>query len=349
MRIKRFTGLQTQYREILERIQEELGRDAHVQERFFREGGGVLGIGGRRMVEVIAMVDDTPQSPRQQRKKEPEPDSSRREFGSAPDIAEFIRLLDGVRKEVEKDLEAQNDTPQEEEPEPPPEFPPVREAPPAAPVREPVGEEWPGSTQPKFSVLKRPSPDKIETPFRPPVQAPQGEDWEGRLVDVQEEILDHLVSREVDKPIALEIVQRSLKELSQTRGEIDQEALIEKLFAEMTEAVRSREPFEERDSSLGPQVEVFVGPTGVGKTTTLAKLAATRAFYDKKRVALVTSDTYRIAAVEQLRKYGSIMGLPLEVVFTDDELKPTLEKYSGYDTILIDTAGRSPLDRQKME
>mgnify|MGYP001254165808 FL=1 len=88
----------------------------------------------------------------------------------------------------------------------------------------------------------------------------------------------------------------------------------------------------------------LIGPTGVGKTTTIAKLAASHLLAGGKRVAMVTIDTYRIAAVEQLKVYGEIMNLPVEVVMTADQLREVLERHSNKDLILIDTAGRSPKD-----
>lgn len=93
----------------------------------------------------------------------------------------------------------------------------------------------------------------------------------------------------------------------------------------------------------------FIGPTGVGKTTTIAKLAAHYALEKKKRVALVTVDTYRIAAAEQLKIYANIMGLPLQSVSTRDELKHVLAEFSDRDLILIDTAGRNQRDQSQID
>jgi flagellar biosynthesis protein FlhF len=86
----------------------------------------------------------------------------------------------------------------------------------------------------------------------------------------------------------------------------------------------------------------FVGPTGVGKTTTLAKLAAEWVFFKKKKIALVTMDTYRIGAIDQLKKYAEIAGIPLHVVLTKEDFTETLTKLARFDTVFIDTAGRSP-------
>jgi flagellar biosynthesis protein FlhF len=92
----------------------------------------------------------------------------------------------------------------------------------------------------------------------------------------------------------------------------------------------------------------FIGPTGVGKTTTLAKLAAQLALFHHKRVALLTIDTYRIGALEQLKTYSEIIGLPLEVVMTPGELKNCLRRHSDKDLILIDTAGRSLKNKEQV-
>ncbi len=85
----------------------------------------------------------------------------------------------------------------------------------------------------------------------------------------------------------------------------------------------------------------FIGPTGVGKTTTIAKIASSLKLTKKAKVAMLTSDTYRIAAVEQLRTYANILGIPMKVIYTDDEIKEAYEEFKDYDVVLFDTAGRS--------
>lgn len=92
----------------------------------------------------------------------------------------------------------------------------------------------------------------------------------------------------------------------------------------------------------------FIGATGVGKTTTIAKLAAHFTLNEGKRLALIASDTYRIAAVEQLKTYADILNIPIEVVYTPNELNKALAKYRNTDLILIDTAGRSPHNSEQI-
>ncbi|KYH32649.1 flagellar biosynthesis protein FlhF [Neomoorella mulderi] len=90
------------------------------------------------------------------------------------------------------------------------------------------------------------------------------------------------------------------------------------------------------------RVQAFIGPTGVGKTTTLAKIAARYSLYQEQKVGLITLDTYRIGAVDQLKTYAEIMGLPLEVAMTPRELRASLENLKHCDVVLVDTAGRAP-------
>jgi flagellar biosynthesis protein FlhF len=93
----------------------------------------------------------------------------------------------------------------------------------------------------------------------------------------------------------------------------------------------------------------LVGPTGVGKTTTLAKIAAQYMSNFSNSIALITIDTYRIAAVEQLKVYGAIMNLPVEVVISPAQLELALSRHHDKELILIDTAGRSPKDTSCIE
>ena len=90
-----------------------------------------------------------------------------------------------------------------------------------------------------------------------------------------------------------------------------------------------------------PKVVFFIGPTGVGKTTTIAKIASKFKLEDNAKVAFITSDTYRIAAVEQLNTYAASIDSPVSVVYSPEELGEYLEDYKNYDLIMVDTAGRS--------
>lgn len=98
-----------------------------------------------------------------------------------------------------------------------------------------------------------------------------------------------------------------------------------------------------------PKVIALVGPTGVGKTTTLAKMATHPEIYGRKRVALISADTYRIAAVEQLKTFASIAGIPMEAVYRPPDIRRAIERFRDRDVILIDTAGRSQNNQSELK
>ncbi len=91
----------------------------------------------------------------------------------------------------------------------------------------------------------------------------------------------------------------------------------------------------------GPKTVFFVGPTGVGKTTTIAKIASKFSVELKKKVALLTADTYRIAAAEQLRTYANILEVPFRIIYTIEEMESALKDFKNFDYVFVDTAGHS--------
>ena len=97
------------------------------------------------------------------------------------------------------------------------------------------------------------------------------------------------------------------------------------------------------------RVVALVGPTGVGKTTTIAKLAAGFRIEARRRVGMVTIDTFRIAAVQQLKAYAEIMDLPMQVVERPEQMSEALDHLGDVDLVLIDTAGRSPRSDARIE
>ena len=154
----------------------------------------------------------------------------------------------------------------------------------------------------------------------------------------------------VDAGIELEVVFDLVKQLQSSPPSSDEHlaATVRQILSQqVVQSVQCAGPMLEEPS--GPhglaKVVMIVGPTGVGKTTTIAKLAAQYALQRKRKVALITLDTYRVAAVEQLRVYGNILGLAVEVALTCEDLAGILRARKTADLILIDTAGRSPLDQ----
>ena len=155
-----------------------------------------------------------------------------------------------------------------------------------------------------------------------------------------------------------EIEEREIEERLQA-AEVDA-AIVEKLLADYSASDGSL-PFTEwlgaripcsgdlPGGASGGRKVMLLGPTGVGKTTTIAKLAAIQALLEHRNVLLLTSDTYRIAAVDQLRTYAKILGVPIEVVFDAESFASVLDAHPEADLVLLDTAGRAQRDRKSLE
>lgn len=134
---------------------------------------------------------------------------------------------------------------------------------------------------------------------------------------------------------SLDISKESKKRIIEEILKIDSDNDIEEKFKISLENIVPEYEDKER------KIEILIGPTGVGKTTTIAKLAGRKALLEKKKVGLITIDTYRIGAVEQLKTYSDIMNIPFKVVYSIKEMDEALEKLKDCDSIFIDTTGRS--------
>ncbi len=157
-----------------------------------------------------------------------------------------------------------------------------------------------------------------------------------------------LIAQEFSKDLADRVVG-SLESRLDTETSRNHEVVRRMLLEEIADLVPTEESIETvvpRDGR--PRTIAFVGPTGVGKTTTLAKIAATLSIRDGLKVAMVTADTYRISAVDQLRTYAEILGCHLEVAGDAASMKTALENCRGVDAILIDTPGRSQNDADSL-
>ena len=159
-------------------------------------------------------------------------------------------------------------------------------------------------------------------------------------------VFTRLIEADVDEATAREWINRLQQE--GIPGTLDDPAMAMNRVAEYLEAEISVSGPITVDANKC-RVVALVGPTGVGKTTTIAKLAANYRLREKRRVGLITVDTYRVAAVEQLRTYADIIDLPMEVVATPREMREAVAKMSHLDLVLMDTAGRSPRDEVRIQ
>ena len=156
-----------------------------------------------------------------------------------------------------------------------------------------------------------------------------------------------MLDNEVDEHLANEIIQEAEIGRGPNAG-ID--FILSTIYQKMILRFGKSEGI--RSAESGPKIIFFIGPTGVGKTTTIAKIASSLSVNDKEKVALLTTDTYRIAATDQLRTYASILGVPFRVIYSSEELGAAVEDFRDCSYIFVDTAGHSHhneqfLDQQK--
>lgn len=159
-------------------------------------------------------------------------------------------------------------------------------------------------------------------------------------------IRKQLIENEVDEQIADTIMNEVEKSVS-TNASIDQ--ILASVYQKIILKIGKPYLIDKKEKTRRTKYIFFIGSTGVGKTTTIAKLAAIITAEDKNKVALLSADTYRMAAVEQLRTYANIMGLPLDVIYEASELKDKIDDLEKYDYCLVDTAGRSHKNEEQIE
>lgn len=147
---------------------------------------------------------------------------------------------------------------------------------------------------------------------------------------------DTMLDNEVDEKYAQEIIDEI--ELV-NKPNIPFDYALANIYQKMI--LKFGKPAGIEPAESGTKLVFFIGPTGVGKTTTIAKIASKFRVDEKKKVALLTADTYRIAAAEQLRTYANILEVPFRVIYTVEEITKALEDFRDYDYIMIDTAGHS--------
>ena len=218
-------------------------------------------------------------------------------------------------------------------------------------------------------------------------QAPKMEALEEKLDSLQTLLVQQMKTTEADKPAASEkeplpkapekpVEEEKDEELVRfmkllynvmIENEID-EKYVNQLMEEIEKVHKPNMPFdyalantyqkmilkfgkpsEITPAQKGPKVVFFVGPTGVGKTTKIAKIASKFSVEDKKKVALLTADTYRIAAAEQLRTYANILEVPFRVIYTMEELENSLKDFREFDYVFVDTAGHSHQNQAQKE
>lgn len=239
----------------------------------------------------------------------------------------IMKLFKKEIVEVTAALEEKEDNPVTEKEEPKNPKPPVPNLPP-----EPSSEGMEQRLDNIQSLLEQQIQKEESEPLVQEEEEMEEKEWMPFLRMVYKQLLDNEVEEGCANQIIAE-VERSIKK----------ETSVDNILAAVYQKIilKLGEPKKIEYDGKQKKVYFFIGPTGVGKTTTIAKLASELKMYQHAKLALMTSDTYRLAAVEQLRIYANILELPLQVVYEPEDLNRNLKLLSEYDTILVDTAGRS--------
>lgn len=166
------------------------------------------------------------------------------------------------------------------------------------------------------------------------IQIPSNKHYPEKL----QQVYEYLIEQEVDTEIRSLIMPELLDKWFASKSESTDEEIRSWLEASLRKVV---DQVPNGQTGLQKKYINIVGPTGVGKTTTLAKVAAETMLKHDKKVAFITTDTYRIAAIDQLKTYAKILNVPIEVAYNLEDFKRATDRFSHYDYVFIDTAGRN--------
>jgi flagellar biosynthesis protein FlhF len=352
MKIKTYQALTMQ--EALKQIKAELGPDAVIlSTKKVRATSGTLALLGKHLVEVMAAIDPAsiaPSAPSNQPafqaalqyelhgKPAAEPERPAPPPAAGSRSAEEWEQLRAEMGQLREQLQSLLRNQQE----------PVSEPP--APQRKSEPVERRSRILDLVSNGATTAPATQDAPIRP-IRV------EGRATDAAPKPIDPTTINEssahrnlVSHGVLPEFATRLLTAVRAQADRIDlrsEAAIRHALHQAISQELSAGGPL----LSLGEwkKTVIVVGPTGVGKTTTIAKLAAHYRVKEKRNVSLITLDTYRMAAVEQLRSYAKLLDIPLEVALTKSEALTYIRRHSKAELILIDTAGRSPRDEAGME
>lgn len=309
MKVKRYIG--NDLSEAMIRVKNELGRDAVILHTRKIKKKGIAGWFGGKLVEVVAAIDEPDVVPTQMNK------DKEKEMKEALEAIRQISEKNNVQPKLTETV--------------------------TQPPEDGLSHEVDELKQMVFKIMQKLESGEKTVSVEPKTMVQN-------VVSVQPEVHEQAV---IVEPTVIEAPQNALKDILRDKELVEQ--TIESIFNALDsgheinsiEAIEPvvrdmlGEPYTIESKNDNQRVYLFVGPTGVGKTTTLAKLAAKLSLVENRSVGLITADTFRIAAVEQLKTYSEILGIPLTVIYEPEEVREALKKYRDKDFVLVDTAGRS--------
>ncbi len=328
--------------EALARVKSDLGKDAVILHTRTLQRGGVLGLGARRLVEITATSDTRAAALRGSADRS----GTDRTTGATGATGSLSRATgnstgDAGSSSGATGPDAASGLPVSALADEPPVVCTLHQYPAGGQKKQQSQNTAPSGVDPALrrelgeiramvqALLRRPG---AEVPGHVP----------GELI----EHYSHLLSQEVEEALASELLARVQNSLNEE--ELGSPLLVRAALQNaLREVLPPAAPLKLRGDGR-PTVAAFVGPTGVGKTTTIAKLAANMKLRERKRVGLITVDSYRIAAVEQLKTYADILRVPLISVLSPEEMRSAVARMADCDLVLVDTAGRSQRDEARL-
>ncbi len=301
--------------EAMLKIKLDLGPEAIIlHSRKFRQGG-FLGFFGKEMLEVLAAIDKEEIKPSPPPRKMEAPEKNERiekTAGPAIELGPQAEVLAKVLEKAVKKEKAES---------------PVESSDDLKEMKSSLSE-----MKTMLAGLSK-HLEKIEVAESSPNR--------GNWTALQQKVHDRLIRAEVDPILARGFIATLARQ-----GTTSFEEAINLLEAPFVNLIKTSGAIER--APQGVRTIALIGPTGVGKTTTIAKLAANFRLNGHYDIGLITIDTYRVAAVEQLKTYGDIIGIPVEIVTTPTALRDAVHGFRDKEIILIDTAGRSPSNRMHL-
>lgn len=330
MKIKTFQALTMT--EALRTIREELGADAVIlSTKSVKQQGKMFGLFGRTVVEVTAAIDFDPRhSDTQGHTSEERPSGGSRQPPFQETLRSSMQQASARTDRVSVSREALS-RPRTQTATTSPEPLPAETA---GHTRDHAAPEWTQLAQ-EVRGLR----DLIETTMQPR-RAPRRVSLK-RLPPSVANFYHDLVQTGIEGSTA-EYVLADAASMLQAGDDESDVALRRAVHRALARSITVSGPLLSGNDQK--KTVIFVGPTGVGKTTTIAKLAAHYTLKEQRSVSLITLDTYRVAAVEQLRMYAKVIGVTMDVALTKREALDFIRRRSKSELILIDTAGRSPMD-----
>lgn len=329
MRIKKFTG--TSLKDATEAMKQDLGPEAIVLHTRSIKRGGPLNLLGKETVEITGAIDDTPVT-----KKDP----TALRLNTANQVRHYTGMLPrlSVSQTGTKESDRKNSSTRENPVEG------IKDV--AAHFEKRQGraelEQRKNSRMEELSVLHQlqGEMEDVKSALRE-IHSQMKQVTVPSLPPVLQEAYAHLLDQDIQEHLAVNLVQTAYEHIRPEHRDSKKQTERE-LLSDIAKLIQTPIfPRQKGISNRKPTVVALIGPTGVGKTTTIAKLSSVNKLLTHKDVALISADTYRIGAIEQLRTFASIANIPMEVVYEPSEVQQALEKFNDKDIVFLDTVGRS--------